>query len=34
LLRNPVRDQGGPKWLMWQDMKAVKAKLEELGIRP
>jgi DNA polymerase len=34
LLRNPIRDQGGPKWLMWQDMKAVKAKMDELGIRP
>lgn len=30
LLRNPSREQGSPKWLMWQDIQAVKAKLEEL----
>ena len=34
LLRNPVRTQGGPKWLTWQDIKAVKAKLNELGPKP
>jgi DNA polymerase len=34
LLRNPIRTPGGPKWLMWQDMKAVKAKMQELGIEP
>ncbi|MBP0001801.1 MAG: uracil-DNA glycosylase [Cyanobacteria bacterium SID2] len=30
LLRNPSREKGKPKWLMWQDMQAVKAKLDEL----
>lgn len=30
LLRNPVRTVGGPKWLTWQDIKAVKAALEQL----
>jgi DNA polymerase len=30
LLRNASREQGGPKWLMWQDIQAVKAKYEEL----
>jgi uracil-DNA glycosylase family 4 len=31
LLRNPSREKGSPKWLMWQDIQAVKAKLDELG---
>ncbi|MGQ4646484.1 uracil-DNA glycosylase family protein [Lyngbya aestuarii] len=30
LLRNPSREQGKPKWLMWQDIQAVRAKLEEM----
>lgn len=30
LLRNPSREQGKPKWLMWQDIQTVKAKLNEL----
>jgi uracil-DNA glycosylase len=30
LLRNPSRKTGSPKWLMWQDIQAVKAKLDEL----
>ncbi|ASC72843.1 uncharacterized protein XM38_038030 [Halomicronema hongdechloris C2206] len=30
LLRNPSREKGAPKWLMWQDIQAVKAKLDEL----
>ena len=30
LLRNPSREPNSPKWLMWQDIKAVRAKLEEL----
>ncbi|MGD1805365.1 uracil-DNA glycosylase [Dapis sp. BLCC M126] len=30
LLRNPSREPGKPKWLMWQDIQAVKQKLEEL----
>jgi uracil-DNA glycosylase family 4 len=29
LLRNPSREEGKPKWLMWQDIQAVKAKLLE-----
>lgn len=28
LLRNPSREQGSPKWLMWQDIQAVRAKLD------
>ena len=31
LLRNPRRDQGGPKWQMWEDMKALKKHLDTLG---
>ena len=34
LLRNPIRTTGGPKWLTWQDIKAVKAELELLGAKP
>ena len=30
LLRNPSREQGKPKWLMWQDIQEVKRKLDEL----
>ncbi|MFN3926224.1 MAG: uracil-DNA glycosylase family protein [Pseudanabaenaceae cyanobacterium] len=31
LLRNPSKEKGSPKWLMWQDIQAVKAKYEELN---
>ncbi|MCU0544079.1 MAG: uracil-DNA glycosylase [Oscillatoriaceae cyanobacterium Prado104] len=30
LLRNPSREPESPKWLMWQDIQAVKAKLDEI----
>ena len=30
LLRNPVRDPGSPKALMWEDMKNVRKKYDEL----
>ncbi len=30
LLRNPSREVGGPKWLMWQDIRAVRAKYDEI----
>ncbi len=30
LLRNPAPDVGKPKWLMWQDIQAVRAKLDEI----
>ncbi|WP_204138851.1 uracil-DNA glycosylase family protein [Halomicronema sp. CCY15110] len=30
LLRNQSRDKGSPKWLMWQDIQTVRAKLDEL----
>lgn len=30
LLRNPSREQGSPKWLMWQDMQVIRAKLDEI----
>ncbi|NET01518.1 MAG: uracil-DNA glycosylase [Sphaerospermopsis sp. SIO1G2] len=29
LLRNPSREKGSPKWLMWQDIQAVKAKYDQ-----
>jgi len=28
LLRNPNKEVGGPKWLTWQDLKAVKSALD------
>jgi uracil-DNA glycosylase len=30
LLRNASRDKGSPKWLMWQDIQAVRVKLDEI----
>ncbi len=30
LLRNPSRERGAPKWQMWNDMKVLKAALDEL----
>ncbi len=30
LLRNPSKETGTPKWLMWQDIQAVRDKLNEL----
>ncbi|BAY76121.1 phage SPO1 DNA polymerase-related protein [Nostoc linckia NIES-25] len=30
LLRNPSKERGSPKWLMWQDIQAVRAKLDEI----
>jgi uracil-DNA glycosylase len=32
LLRNQSKQEGSPKWLMWQDIKAIKKKMDELGI--
>jgi|SRR6478609_5719313 len=32
LLRYASKEPGTPKWLMWQDMKAIKAKMEDLGL--
>ena len=34
LLRNPARTPGSPKWLMWQDIRAVWAKLDALAKQP
>jgi uracil-DNA glycosylase len=31
LLRNQSREVGQPKWLMWQDIQAVRTKLDELS---
>ncbi|MEC4986179.1 MAG: uracil-DNA glycosylase [Oscillatoria sp. PMC 1068.18] len=31
LLRNPSKEKGKPKWLMWQDIQKVRAKLDELN---
>lgn len=30
LLRNPNREVNSPKWLMWQDIQAVRAKFDEI----
>ncbi|MBE9036276.1 uracil-DNA glycosylase [aff. Roholtiella sp. LEGE 12411] len=30
LLRNPSKERGAPKWLMWQDIQAVRAKFDEI----
>lgn len=30
LLRNPSREKGGPKWLMWQDIQEARRKLDAL----
>lgn len=30
LLRNPSRERNSPKWLMWQDIQAVRSKLDEI----
>lgn len=30
LLRNQSREKGSPKWLMWQDIQTVRAKLDEM----
>ncbi len=32
LLRNPSRDRGSPKWMMWQDIQAVRAKYDEIRV--
>ena len=32
LLRNPSRVPGQPKALMWEDMKTLRAKMDELGL--
>jgi uracil-DNA glycosylase len=31
LLRNPSKEPNSPKWLMWKDIQAVRAKLTELS---
>lgn len=30
LLRNPSREPGSPKWLMWQDIQVIRAKFAEI----
>ncbi|MFM7407516.1 MAG: uracil-DNA glycosylase family protein [Cuspidothrix sp.] len=30
LLRNPSKEQGSPKWLMWQDIQKVRAEFDQL----
>jgi uracil-DNA glycosylase len=30
LLRNPSKETGSPKWLMWQDIQAVRAKYDDI----
>ena len=34
LLRNPSREKGSPKWLMWEDVRTLKSELEALGPKP
>lgn len=34
LLRNPSREKGKPKWLMWQDIQTLKQELDALGTKP
>ena len=33
LLRNPSKEPGSPKWLMWQDIQTIRRKYEELTSR-
>ncbi|HLP88642.1 MAG TPA: uracil-DNA glycosylase [Nostocaceae cyanobacterium] len=30
LLRNPSKEKGSPKWLMWQDIQKIRAKYDEI----
>lgn len=32
LLRNPSKEKGTPKWLMWQDIREVRRVMDEMGI--
>lgn len=32
LLRNPSKERGKPKWLMWQDIQAIRKKLDEVSL--
>ncbi len=32
LLRNDSREKGSPKWLMWQDIKAIKEEYDKLNV--
>jgi len=34
LLRNPSRERGSPKWLTWEDVRALKDALDALGPKP
>ncbi len=34
LLRNPSREPGDPKWHTWQDLKAVRRRLDQLRAAP
>ena len=34
LLRNPSREKGSPKWLMWEDIRTLKETLDALGPKP
>ena len=33
LLRNPSKEPGSPKWLMWQDIQTIRRKYDELASR-
>jgi uracil-DNA glycosylase len=32
LLRNPSGKEGSPKWLMWQDIQAIRTTMDKMGI--
>jgi uracil-DNA glycosylase len=32
LLRNPSKEKGSPKWLMWQDVQEIRRKLDEIKL--
>jgi uracil-DNA glycosylase len=34
LLRNPSKQPGSPKWLMWQDIQTIKKRLDQLLDQP
>ncbi len=34
LLRNPSREKGSPKWLMWEDVRTLKEAMDALGPKP
>jgi len=31
LLRNPAKEQGSPKWLMWQDIQEIRNRYDQIS---